>query len=128
MTNPTYAIAISSDDVSFEEFDAYLNGNPVFTLVREPIPPKEGRSFQDYIFYLTVANQLTSGVLTNALYEFLKWSFTKHEETGAEPDAVISLNNGITYTIDGTLPNAELREKIRACLLEGDLKSIHFDS
>ncbi len=129
MTNPTYTITLSSDEITSEEFNAFVEGTSLFSLNRTPVPPKEGRSFQDYVLTLMLIEQVSGGVLGNALYDLLKSGFkVLFKSFGAQPNAVITMQNGNIYNIDGSLPNEKIREQILEHVLEGDIKSIHFDS
>jgi hypothetical protein len=129
MTNPTYAITISSDEIKPEEFEAFVKESSSFSLNRTPVPPKEGRSYSEFILTLTLIDQVSGGVLGNALYDLIKSSFKLlFQSHGAKPNAVIKMQNGNVYNIDGNQPNDKIREQILEHVLEGDIQSIHFDS
>lgn len=129
MNNQTYRITLLADDISDEEFEAYLKKDAIFSLICTTVPPKEGRSLSEFLLALVTLKELSSGVLGNALYDLIKWSFQKlNESFGAKPNASVKMKNGNSYVIDRNMSNEDIREQIMDCLLEGEVESIHFDS
>lgn len=130
------SIAITSDDISCEEFLQFITekyGNESSLSATIESPQKEGRAGLTDFLIIIFANpftiQFAKELPNRVIYDLLKWGFSKLGKIfGSKPKATITMKNGITTTIPATFTNEEIRSKIIDLLLEGDVQSIHFDS